>query len=176
MSSAEKIVVVGIDPGLGTTGFAVLEVMGKELRLRECGDIRSSPRQSFCDRLGKVFTELEAVLQRWQPQVMAVEKLYSEYSFPVTAIVMGHVRGVICLAAQRAGMEVMEISSTEAKRALTGYGRASKEQMSASISRLLDLKEPPRSEHIADALALAAVGALRAASPMHGREARAKVK
>ena len=162
-------VVIGIDPGLQATGFAVLEVGGSTLKLLEFGDIKTSPKQALCERLGTIFTGLEGVMERWHPHAMVLEKLYSNYSFPNTAIVMGHVRGVICLAAYRANAELMEVAATEAKRALTGYGRASKEQMAASISRLLGLKDIPKSEHTADALALATVGAFRVTSPMARR-------
>jgi len=163
-SNSGRTSVVGIDPGLQATGFAVLEITDGNLRLGHFGEIKSSAKEPFPERLGRIFAELESLLGRWKPKAMALEKLYSEYSFPYTAIMMGHVRGIICLAAQRAGTELIEIPSTEAKKALTGYGRASKEQMGLTISRLLGLKEPPRSEHVADALALAVVGALRFSS------------
>jgi crossover junction endodeoxyribonuclease RuvC len=156
--------VVGIDPGLRATGFAVLESKNgslESLKLVESGEITSTARQLLGVRLEKIYLELEAVLKRWRPRAMFLEKLYSEALFPTTAITLGHVRGVICLAAQRCGVEILEIPSTEAKKALTGYGRASKEQVGRAICGLLRLSEPPDSEHIADALALAAVGALR---------------
>ncbi|NIM05223.1 MAG: Holliday junction resolvase [Armatimonadetes bacterium] len=160
-SNSGRTIVVGIDPGLRATGFAVLEVVNGELKLHHLGEVKSSAKRPLQERLESIFAELEAILGQWKPRMMALEKLYSAYSFPYTAVVMGHVRGVLCLAAQRAGMEVTEVAPTEAKKALTGYGRASKQQVSVAIGRLLGLKEPPDSEHIADALALAVVGALR---------------
>jgi crossover junction endodeoxyribonuclease RuvC len=156
--------VVGIDPGLGATGFALLEIEQSGLRLGDAGEIKSSARQPLEARLGKIYSELESLLTEKKPRLMVLEKLYSAYSFPLTAVVMGHVRGVICLAAERAGVELMELAPTEVKKALTGYGRASKEQVGSAVERLLGLGAPPKSEHVADALALAVVGALRLSS------------
>jgi len=93
--------------------------------------------------------------------VAVLEGLYSEYEFPRTAILMGHVRGVICLAAEQNGARVLEISPAEAKQALTGSGRAGKEQVRRAAARLLGLRKPPDSEHVCDALGLAIVGAVR---------------
>jgi crossover junction endodeoxyribonuclease RuvC len=155
-------IIIGVDPGLRATGFAVLELGNDGFRLAEAGDIKPPLRQPLPARLNKLFAALEATLQKWRPQAMALEKVYSEALFPHTAIVMGHVRGIICLAAERAGVELVEFPPTEIKKALTGFGRASKEQMGGAVARLLGLSEPPKSEHTADALALAAVAALRA--------------
>ncbi len=153
--------VIGIDPGLRATGFAVLEMVNGGLRVADTGEIKPPVRQSLEDRLAALFSELESVLGRWRPQAMALEKVYSEALFPHTAIIMGHVRGVICLAAQRAGAALVEFPPAEAKKALTGSGRASKQQMAVAVAHLLGLKTTPCSEHIADALALAAVATLR---------------
>jgi len=108
-----------------------------------------------------IYDELLAVASNWRPQLAVLEGLYSEYAYPRTAILMGHVRGVICLAAEQAGARVVELSPAEVKQALTGSGRASKEQIKRAVTRMLSLKEPPDSDHICDALALALVGAAR---------------
>jgi crossover junction endodeoxyribonuclease RuvC len=112
-------------------------------------------------RLRAIYDELEAVFGRWRPAVAVLEGLYAEYGFPRTAILMGHVRGVICLAAQQSGARVVEVSPAEVKSALTGSGRASKEQIQRAVTRMLGLREPPDSEHVCDALALALVGVAR---------------
>jgi crossover junction endodeoxyribonuclease RuvC len=108
-----------------------------------------------------VYDGISEVLARWRPGVAALEGLYSEYNFPRTAILMGHVRGVICLAADQNGARVMEISPAEVKQALTGSGRATKEQVQRAVTRMLRLPEPPDSEHVCDAIGLALVGAAR---------------
>lgn len=155
------MIVLGIDPGLSATGYAVLEAGNGRLRVRASGCARSASRQPIESRVRAIYDELLSVAARWRPQVAALEGLYSEYAYPRTAIMMGHVRGVICLAADQAGARVLELSPAEVKQAITGSGRASKEQIRRAVTRMLSLKEPPDSEHICDALALALVGAAR---------------
>jgi crossover junction endodeoxyribonuclease RuvC len=155
------MVVLGIDPGLSATGYAVLEAGNGRLRVRASGCARSATRQPLESRLRAIYDDLLAVASRWRPQLAVLEGLYSEYAYPRTAILMGHVRGVICLAADQAGAKVLEVSPAEVKQALTGSGRASKEQIKRAVTRMLLLKEPPDSDHICDALALALVGAAR---------------
>jgi len=160
-TAAPSLVVVGIDPGLAATGYAVLEVADGSLRAQEWGCARSTRGESVEARLSAIYQELCTVLARCRPAVTVLEGLYTEYGFPRTAILMGHVRGVICLAAEQHGARVVEVSPAEVKRALTGSGRASKEQIRRAVTRMLDLKQPPASEHVCDALALAVVGAVR---------------
>jgi len=155
------MIVLGVDPGLTATGYAVLEAADGRLQVRECGCARTRSGQPVEARLRRIYEELEQVLARWRPGVTVLESLYAEYDFPGTAILMGHVRGVICLAAGQNGARVVEIAPAEVKHALTGSGRASKEQMKRAVGRMLSLKSPPKSEHVCDALALALVGAGR---------------
>ena len=155
------MIVLGVDPGLAATGYAVLEAANGRMQVRESGCARSRSRHPMEARVRTIYDEVAAVLARWQPEVTVLEGLYSDYGFPRTAILMGHVRGVICLAAEQAGARVMEVSPAEAKQALTGSGRASKEQIRRAVTRMLALDEPPDSDHICDALALAIVGLAR---------------
>ncbi len=108
-----------------------------------------------------IYDELSEVLSQWRPGMAVLEGLYSDYKFPRTAVMMGHVRGVICLAAEQAGARVVELSPAEVKQALTGSGRASKEQIRRAVTRMLGLRSAPRSEHVCDAMAIALVGAAR---------------
>jgi len=155
------MIVLGVDPGLAVTGYAVLEAADGKLRVRECGCARGKSHQPVEARVCSIYEELSRVLCRWRPEVAVLEGLYAEYRFPRTVIMMGHVRGVVCLAAGQTGARVMEISPAEVKRALTGSGRASKEQIRRAVTRMLALATPPDSEHVCDALALALVGAAR---------------
>jgi crossover junction endodeoxyribonuclease RuvC len=163
------MIVLGIDPGLSATGYAVLEAGNgpstapgvNRLLVRETGCARSASRQPIESRVRAIYDELLAVTARWRPQVTALEGLYADYAYPRTAIMMGHVRGVICLAAEQTGARVLELSPAEVKKALTGSGRASKEQIKRAVTRMLGLRRPPDSEHVCDALALAIVGAAR---------------
>jgi crossover junction endodeoxyribonuclease RuvC len=155
------MIVLGIDPGLAATGYAVLDAQNGRLRLLDSGCAKSTNRRPLEVRVRAIYDGLSEVLARWRPGLAVLEGLYSEYEFPRTAILMGHVRGVICLAADQNGARVLEVSPAEVKHALTGSGRASKEQIQRAVTRMLSLKEPPESEHACDALALAIVGAAR---------------
>jgi crossover junction endodeoxyribonuclease RuvC len=147
--------VLGVDPGLNTTGYGVLEAEGKKLRLCEAGVVRGRSRGSLTKRLREIHDGLAEVIAALRPDVMALEELYSHYARPRTAILMGHARGVICLAAAEAGLEVAHYSATRIKRILTGSGRAGKAQVQRAIQRELGLAAPPDPPDVADALAVA---------------------
>jgi crossover junction endodeoxyribonuclease RuvC len=106
--------------------------------------------------------------------VLVVEDLYAEYSFPRTALLMAHVRGVVCLAAAQCGVPVMALAPAEVKRAVAFNGAAPKAQVQHAIGRLLSLAEPPRPSHVADALALAWTGLSRAGRADGGGDDRAE--
>ncbi len=151
-----RATILGIDPGLNTTGYGVLEIARpKPPKLVEAGIIRGGTSRSLELRLREIHQGVQEVLATYQPQAMAVEELYSHYDRPRTAILMGHARGVICLAATLAGVPVMHYAATQVKRMLTGSGRAPKQQMQLAICRELGLTEPPEPPDVADALAIA---------------------
>ncbi|HTU27454.1 MAG TPA: crossover junction endodeoxyribonuclease RuvC [Pirellulales bacterium] len=147
--------ILGIDPGLNITGYGVLEVRSGRLALCEAGIIRGRSRESLTARLVEIHAGLADVIQSLRPDVCALEQLYSHYKQPRTAILMGHARGVICLAAAHAGLAVSSYSATQIKKVLTGNGRAPKTQMQAAIRQELGLAEPPEPPDVADALAVA---------------------
>lgn len=147
--------ILGIDPGLNTTGYGVLEADGGRLRLCEAGVVRGKSRGSLTKRLLEIHDGLAEVIAGLKPDVMALEELYSHYARPRTAILMGHARGVICLAAVQAGISVKHYSATQIKRILTGSGRASKSQVQRAIQRELALSAVPDPPDVADALAIA---------------------
>lgn len=147
--------ILGIDPGLNITGYGVLDVDNGRLRLCEAGVIRGKSRGSLTKRLVEIHEGVADVIAALQPNMMGLEELYSHYARPRTAILMGHARGVICLAAAQAGIPVNHYSATQIKRILTGSGRASKLQMQQAIQRELALTEVPDPPDVADALAVA---------------------
>jgi crossover junction endodeoxyribonuclease RuvC len=147
--------ILGIDPGLNITGYGVLSVENGRLRVCEAGVIRGKSRGSLTGRLLEIHEGVAEVITSLQPNVMAVEQLYSHYARPRTAILMGHARGVICLAAAQAGLEVVHYAATQIKRILTGNGRASKSQVQRAIQRELELPNIPEPPDVADALAVA---------------------
>ena len=147
---------MGIDPGLNTTGYGVIEVSGRDVLLLEGGVIRTGSTDAPLEiRLSRLYDGIAQVLAQFSPQALAMEGLYSHYERPTTAILMGHARGVICLAAAQCGVRVFTYASTEVKSALVGNGRASKEQMQRAIEARLRLKEFPSPHDVADALAIA---------------------
>ena len=147
--------ILGIDPGLNVTGYGVLEAGDGVVRLCEAGIICGKTRGSLTGRLAEVYQGVCGVIAGLRPAVMALEELYSHYERPRTAILMGHARGVICLAAAQAEIPVVHYSATQVKKILTGSGRASKGQVQRAIQRELGLSELPEPPDVADALAIA---------------------
>ena len=147
--------ILGIDPGLNLTGYAVLEVHPGGPKVIEAGVVRGKTKDSLAARLGEVHDGVADVIAALRPNAMALEQLYSHYDHPRTSILMGHARGVICLAAVKAGIDVTNYSATQIKKVLTGNGRAPKSQMQAAIQRELLLARLPEPADVADALAIA---------------------
>jgi crossover junction endodeoxyribonuclease RuvC len=147
--------ILGIDPGLNITGYGVLDWGNGPPKICEAGIVRGRSKGSLAKRLLEIHQGVSEVIESLKPNVMAVEELYSHYERPRTAILMGHARGVIVLAAMEAGIPVLHYSATQIKKILTGNGRAPKAQVQRAIQRELALKEIPDPPDIADALAIA---------------------
>ncbi|MFA4836153.1 MAG: crossover junction endodeoxyribonuclease RuvC [Dehalococcoidia bacterium] len=148
--------ILGIDPGMNTTGYGVIEIAERAVVLLEGGAIRTGPTDDLLEiRLSRLYDGIIEVLNQFRPEAMALEQLYSHYEHPTTAILMGHARGVICLAAAKHNISVFSYASTHIKSTLTGSGRASKDQMQRVIQGMLKLKEIPQPHDVADALAVA---------------------
>jgi crossover junction endodeoxyribonuclease RuvC len=147
--------ILGIDPGLNITGYGVVEDDGRSICLIEAGVVRGKTRGSLAARLCEIHTGVVEIIQSFSPQLLAVEELYSHYERPKTAILMGHARGVICLAAALQQVAVKHYAATHVKRMLTGNGRAPKSQMQLAICREFKLLKAPDPPDVADALAIA---------------------
>jgi len=147
--------ILGVDPGLNITGYGVLEVAAGGLRLCEAGVVRGKSRGSLTGRLMEIHAGVADVIASLRPTVLALEELYSHYKRPRTAILMGHARGVICLAGAQAGIPVIHYAATQVKRILTGNGRAPKSQVQRAIQLELGLADVPDPPDVADALAIA---------------------
>jgi crossover junction endodeoxyribonuclease RuvC len=150
--------ILGIDPGLQTTGYAVLEVTDRGPRVCDAGVVRSSEGRQPADmarRLKTLYDGVCEVLDEWKPAVIAVEQLYAHYEHPRTAILMAHARGAYFLAGAQRGTPVVSYASTKVKKLVTGSGHAGKEQMQYAIARELGLAGPPEPHDVADALAVA---------------------
>lgn len=121
----------------------------------EAGVIRTSDRKPLEARLLEIQVGVQEILKEFVPSAVAIEALYSHYAHPRTAILMGHARGVICCAAAARGIPVCDYGATHIKRALTGNGRAPKDQVQRAIAFFLDLPAIPEPPDAADALAVA---------------------
>jgi crossover junction endodeoxyribonuclease RuvC len=149
--------ILGIDPGLAITGYGVLEFSPARPILCEAGIIRTAD-DNATEMANKVFSVYKGVVElvvQFKPEAMAVEQLYAHYNHPRTAILMGHARGVIFLAAAQHGIPVVSYDSTHVKKNVTGSGRASKDQVQRTIQRELGLGSMPDPPDVADALAVA---------------------
>ena len=153
--------ILGVDPGLLITGYAVIEVPdGKfrdgEIELIEAGVVRNrGPREGIAGRLKKIYDSLSELISDTKPDAIVIEKLYAHYKHPATAILMGHARGAVCLLSGTHRLPLHSMASTHVKKAVTGSGHASKEQIQRMIQNLLCLKNVPQPPDAADAIAIA---------------------
>lgn len=161
-AAAFDVRVLGVDPGLGCTGYGLVEGQAGRLRIREAGAIRSRAKAELPERLAQIHAAIAEVLEEFQPDALALEELYSDYDFPRTALLMAHARGAICLAAAQRKIPVWGFPPSEVKNAIVGHGRASKEQVQEMVQRLFGLPQRPTPNDVADALAIAVTGVYRA--------------
>lgn len=145
---------MGVDPGLASTGYACLRPKGQRVEVVEKGVVHTEAGLPLESRLEQLFGEMQGIVSRLRPEVVAMEEFYSAYKHPRTAILMAHARGVICLCAALNGVEVVNYAVRAVKQAVTGSGRASKEQVQRMVTALANLKEPPKPLDVADALAV----------------------
>lgn len=167
------MVILGIDPGLRTTGYGAISAGPSGIRLIEGGVLRPRAAQPLEVRLAQLHAGLQDVVRALAPDCMVVEELWSAPKHPPTAVLMGHARGVIALAAGQSGIAFHELPHSAVKRALTGYGAATKAQVKAMVCTRLGLAVTPEPDDVSDALALALVFALRSGDPVAAARAAA---
>ncbi len=147
--------ILGIDPGLRITGYGAIDASAETPRLIEAGIIAPDVRVPLERRLGSLHAGLCAAIEATRPDVMVVEELWTAYKNPTTAVLMGHARGVLCLAADSNGVRVRHLPHSRVKRVLTGSGAARKEQVKRMVMLHLALANAPQPDDVSDALALA---------------------
>ena len=147
------MIILGIDPGLATTGYGVVEKKGNSFKLIEYNTITTSSDKNDVDRLSVLYEELLSLIDKFEPEQIAVEELFFNKNVK-TAIRVGQARGVILLAGSQQGIEVAEYTPLQVKQAVVGYGRASKKQVQQMVKALLNLDEIPKPDDAADALAI----------------------
>ncbi|MBI5221687.1 MAG: crossover junction endodeoxyribonuclease RuvC [Candidatus Magasanikbacteria bacterium] len=154
MSKVQEII-LGIDPGFGRVGFGVIEKLKTgEWKALDYGCIETFSKKKFVDRLMEISKAINFLIKKHQPQRMAVEKLFF-FRNVTTAIEVGQARGVILLSGAQADLEIDEFTPLQIKQAITGYGKAEKQQMQKMVSIILGIKGKIKSDDAADALAVA---------------------
>ena len=148
------MIIFGVDPGSMHTGYGCIQMSGSRLRVLASGVISPPTRETFSKKLLSIYVGLSKLLIEHEPEVVAVEDLFYARNAR-SASKLGHVRGVVMLAAAEAGMPVAEYLPTQVKQAVVGYGRAEKQQVRDMVMLLLGLDSPPEKLDISDALAVA---------------------
>lgn len=146
--------VLGLDPGYAIVGYGLVEGEGQNLAPVTFGAITTKAHTAFEDRLVEIYTDMQEILATFQPQVMAIESLFYT-SNQKTVIAVAEARGVILLAAKQAAVPIFEYTPLQVKQSVAGYGKATKRQVQEMTRRLLKLKNVPKPDDAADALAMA---------------------
>ncbi len=161
--------VLGVDPGLNITGYGAVDFRGGEPAIVEAGTLRTNAKADMAERITQLHADLTELLADLKPDLMGIEQLYAHYKHPRTAILMGHARGVLLLAAGQTDVAVRHLSATMVKKSLTGNGHASKRQMQLAIQAQYNLPEPPEPPDVADALAIALCAGRQTVGGRHER-------
>ena len=149
------MIIVGIDPWLKATGYGFVEFRDGRTRLIETGTIEPKQKDLIQNRIYKIYTILKKLVEQYQPDVFVLEKLYAHSKHPITASILGHARGVICLLCAEKRIDLQEHSVKRIRQALTGNGNASKSQLKQMVAHQLNIDESKLTLDASDALALA---------------------
>jgi crossover junction endodeoxyribonuclease RuvC len=146
--------ILGIDPGTGILGFGIIDVIKGNAKLVDAGVIRTPVKEDDAVRLETIYDEISDIIASTKPQEMSVEKLFFAQNV-TTAMTVSQARGVVLLAGKQAGLVIYEYTPLQIKQAVTGYGRADKKQIQEMVRVILKLKDVPKPDDCADALAAA---------------------
>ena len=148
------MIALGIDPGYGICGFGFVQNLDGNISAPSFGVIETSPKALMQDRLLKIHCELNGLIESFKPDIVGVEKLFFGKN-STTAVAVAQARGVVLLAAALNNLPLVEITPNEVKQSITGYGKATKEQVIYMVTKILNLPAPPKPDDAADALAIA---------------------
>lgn len=166
--------ILGVDPGLINTGYGVIDTDGSRTVVVEGGVVRTASSAPLAERLHNIYSSLIEVIGELKPEAMAIEDLHSHPRFARTAIMMGHARGVIVLAAGASRIPVFDYQPNRAKSIVTGAGHAGKDQVMRAVAAHLGDDDLARNEHVADAFAIALCHAIMASSSAVAAVAKAR--
>lgn len=155
--------ILGIDPGIATIGFGVLDTDGRSHRLVKCGVISTPAHTSLSSRLEQIYDDMVNIIEMFAPDVVSIEELFFNTNI-TTGISVAHGRGVILLACKKAGLAIFEYTPLQVKQSVVGYGRAEKKQVMDMVKRICNLSAAPKPDDAADAVALALCHARSASS------------
>ncbi|MDI6799534.1 MAG: crossover junction endodeoxyribonuclease RuvC [Actinomycetota bacterium] len=148
------MIILGIDPGLATTGYGVIDCIGNKISPIDFGCIRTEADLSLALRLSEIFLQTEELIERYAPEEVAIERLFFN-SNAKTAFSVGQARGVVLLAMARSNLVIADYTPLEVKQSVVGYGRAEKRQVQEMVKTILNLSVTPRPDDASDALAVA---------------------
>lgn len=151
--------IIGIDPGTGILGFGVIDAEKGVTRLVDAGVVRTKPHQPLDERLVEIFDSLTEIIADTTPTIMVIEQLFFARNV-TTAMSVAHARGVAMLAGKQAGLQIVEYTPMQIKQSVTGYGKADKKQVQEMVRLQLGLKDVPKPDDCADALAAAIMHAM----------------
>ena len=161
--------ILGIDPGVATIGFGVLDADRGRNTLLKCGVITTPAHTSLSSRLEQIFHDMQDLLAIFKPEAVSVEELFFNTNI-TTGIAVAHARGVILLACRLAGVPIFEYTPLQVKQSVVGYGRAEKKQVMEMVKRICRLPAPPKPDDAADAVALALCHARSSTSLLYREE------
>lgn len=154
LNKKKETIILGIDPGIADTGYGVIKCEGNKLACLDYGTIKTSSKLDLADRLEILNCELDKIIKKYNPSLVSVEQLFFCKNVK-TALVVGHARGVILLTAKQNKIKLCEFTPLQVKQAVSTYGKADKLQVQKMVKMLLNLKEIPKPDDAADALAVA---------------------
>lgn len=154
MPTGKKLTILGIDPGIADTGYGIITFENNKIIPIDYGSITTDKKINLAKRLEKLETDLKKIIKKYQPDIIGIEQLFF-CNNAKTIISVGQARGVIMLTAAKNNLPIKEFTPLQVKQGVTGYGKADKKQIQQMIKIILGLKEIPKPDDAADALAIA---------------------
>jgi len=159
--------ILGIDPGIATIGFGVIDINKNNFKLINCGVITTPAHTPLSDRLAQIYDDMCGILEIFKPDVVSIEELFFNTNI-TTGISVAHGRGVILLACRKADVKIYEYTPLQVKQSVVGYGKAEKKQVILMVQTILGLEKAPKLDDTADALAIAICHAHTGGSRLKG--------
>jgi crossover junction endodeoxyribonuclease RuvC len=150
-------IILGIDPGIADTGFGIIKDENGQIACLDYGSIKTPAKMEMSERLEMLANELDKIIKKYKPAIVAIEQLFFCNNVK-TALIVGQARGVVILTARRNKKPIAEFTPLQVKQAVSAYGKAEKSQVQKMVKMLLNLKEIPKPDDAADALAVAICG------------------